>query len=145
MAKPIVVIYTDGSCRPDGEGAWAAMLRHGDEVLHIAGNEKDTTNNRMEIMAVIRALSCLTTSCKVTIFTDSQYVQNGITTWVNKWKKKNWKTKSGDPVKNCDLWKQILELRGQHQIKVHWVRGHSGHTENEIVDSLAQTMSKLPV
>ena len=145
MSKPQVVIYTDGSCNSDGKGAWAAYLRYYDDTLYMSGNEEDTTNNRMEIMAVIRALSCLTASCKITLYTDSQYVRNGILSWAYSWKRNGWKTNSGGAVKNRDLWEQILELRSKHHLKVNWVKGHAGHVSNEIVDSLAQLMTKLPV
>ena len=145
MSAPKVTIFTDGSCRNTGVGGWAAMLVCGTETLHMTGNEADTTNNRMELMAVLKALEVLTVSCRVTICTDSQYVKNGINSWANYWSRHNWKNKDGKKKKNRDLWEKILEMKERHRVKASWVKGHAGIVENEIVDSLAQSMSNRPV
>lgn len=144
MKKPRVVIYTDGACS-NGHGGWAACLTWHSEVLNLAGNEDNTTNNRMELMAVIRALECLTTSCEVDLYSDSQYVLNGIMSWAKMWRRTGWKTRKGDPVINKDLWERILELIAKHKIHTHWVKGHNGDPNNEAVDSLAQLMRQVPV
>lgn len=131
-------IFTDGACRGNpGPGGWGALLRYGDQEKKISGAEPDTTNNRMELLAPIRALESLTRPCQVAITTDSQYVKNGITVWIHNWKKRNWKTAGRTPVKNMDLWQRLDELVQQHEVEWHWVKGHSGHYENELVDQLA--------
>jgi ribonuclease HI len=133
-----VEIYTDGACRGNpGPGGWAALLRHGEREKEISGAESETTNNRMELMAAIRALESLKRPCEVTLMTDSQYVKNGVTEWMKKWKKNGWKTSGREPVKNQDLWVRLDEAVSRHQIHWKWVRGHSGHPENERVDELA--------
>jgi ribonuclease HI len=135
---PKVEIFTDGACRGNpGPGGWGALMRFGGVTKKIKGAADHTTNNRMEMMAVIQALSALTRKCDVVITTDSQYVQKGVTEWMAQWKKRNWKTADKKNVKNEDLWRQLDELVQAHHIEWHWVRGHNGHTENELVDELA--------
>jgi len=134
----IVEIFTDGACRGNpGPGGWGAILRYKGKEKTLSGAEAHTTNNRMEMMAVIRALEALKRPCKVRLTTDSQYVRKGITEWLPQWKRRGWKTAAGKPVKNADLWRRIDELAGRHDIEWHWVRGHSGHEENERADRLA--------
>lgn len=138
MSKNIVEIFTDGACRGNpGIGGWGAILRYGDTEKELYGAETDTTNNRMELIAAIEALMALKKACIVNIYTDSQYLRHGITEWIQNWKKKNWKTASNKPVKNIDLWQKLDELTNKHEIKWHWVKGHSGHPENERADQLA--------
>ena len=134
----IVYIYTDGSCKGNpGPGGWGAVLKYGNTVKEIKGSAKDTTNNIMELTAVIEALKSLTRPCNIIITTDSNYVKDGITEWIHQWKKKGWKTAGKQSVKNKDLW-QVLEAEThQHKIKWEWVKGHSGHPENERADELA--------
>ncbi|MDG1693686.1 MAG: ribonuclease HI [Porticoccaceae bacterium] len=133
-----VEIFTDGACRGNpGPGGWGALLRYGDNERSLCGGEHETTNNRMELMAVIKGLSALQRSCEVTVTSDSTYVLKGIQEWMPNWKKKGWKTASKKPVKNVDLWQQLDELVGLHTIDWQWVKGHSGHAENEIADQLA--------
>jgi ribonuclease HI len=134
----IVRAYTDGACRGNpGPGGWGVLLRFGDNEKKLCGGEKNTTNNRMELMAAIMALESLKRSSKVIITTDSQYVMNGITSWIKNWKKRNWKTAANKPVKNVDLWQRLETATTQHEVSWDWVRGHSGHIENEIADDLA--------
>ena len=131
-------IFTDGACRGNpGPGGWGALLRYGDNERSLCGGEHETTNNRMELMAVIKGLSALQRSCEVTVTSDSTYVLKGIQEWMPNWKKKGWKTASKKPVKNVDLWQQLDELVELHTIDWQWVKGHSGHAENEIADQLA--------
>lgn len=135
-------IYTDGACKGNpGPGGWGALLRyHHNGACHektLHGGEKNTTNNRMELMAAIKALTSLTEPCNVTLTTDSQYVRRGITEWLPNWKKNQWRTASKKPVKNADLWQQLDEATQQHCIDWQWVKGHSGHPENERADELA--------
>jgi ribonuclease HI len=133
-----VEIFTDGACRGNpGPGGWGALLRYGDNERSLCGGEHETTNNRMELMAVIKGLSALQRSCEVTVTSDSTYVLKGIQEWMPNWKKKGWKTASKKPVKNVDLWQQLDELVELHTINWQWVKGHSGHAENEIADQLA--------
>ncbi len=133
-----VEIFTDGACRGNpGPGGWGALMRYGDTEKQLYGGERHTTNNRMELLAAIRALEALKRPCKVTLTTDSQYVRLGITEWLPNWKKRNWKTASKKPVKNDDLWRELDQLAQTHDISWHWVKGHSGHRENEIADDLA--------
>ncbi|HED17060.1 MAG TPA: ribonuclease HI [Gammaproteobacteria bacterium] len=133
-----VEIFTDGACRGNpGPGGWGALLRSGGKEKTLSGAERDTTNNRMEMMAAIMALESLKRPCKVKLTTDSQYVLKGITEWMPGWKKRGWKTASRQPVKNVDLWKRLDKVAGGHEIKWQWVRGHTGHPENEIADQLA--------
>jgi ribonuclease HI len=133
-----VHIFTDGACRGNpGPGGWGALLIHGDKKKELNGSEILTTNNRMELLAAIRGLEALTKPCKVTLTSDSKYVLQGITLWVIDWKKKGWKTASKAPVKNQDLWQALDALNQIHAIDWQWVKGHSGHPENELADQLA--------
>jgi ribonuclease HI len=135
---PEVEIFTDGACRGNpGPGAWAVLLRHRGQEKTLSGTELNTTNNRMELTAAIQALLALKKPCKVLLSTDSQYVKKGITEWLPQWKKRNWRTASKAPVKNQDLWAQLAEQVERHQMHWLWVKGHSGHPENERVDRLA--------
>lgn len=138
MSEQIVEIFTDGACRGNpGPGGWGALLRYGSETKELYGGEADTTNNRMELMAAIRALESLTRKCRVELTTDSEYVKNGITEWMINWKKRGWKTANKKPVKNADLWQRLDAIAQQHDVSWHWVRGHTGHPENERADQLA--------
>lgn len=133
-----VEIYTDGACRGNpGPGGWGVLLRFKDRERELHGGERDTTNNRMELTAAIRALEALTRRCKVALYTDSQYVRQGITTWLADWKRRGWRTAGRKPVANQDLWQRLDELAAQHDVEWHWVRGHAGHADNERADSLA--------
>jgi ribonuclease HI len=133
-----IEIFTDGACRGNpGPGGWGAVLRYDDTEKELYGGEKDTTNNRMELMAAIQALESLKRPCQVALTTDSQYVRNGITQWMDNWKKRNWKTSGNKPVKNQDLWQRLDAATQGHDIEWHWVRGHTGHPENERADQLA--------
>ncbi len=134
-----VVLFTDGACSGNpGPGGWGAILRWNGTEKELSGGEAATTNNRMEMMAVIAALSTLKRPCTVEVYTDSQYVQKGISEWVKNWKKRGWKTADNKPVKNEDLWRQLDELAARHSVSWHWVRGHAGHPENERADALAR-------
>lgn len=133
-----VEIFTDGACRGNpGPGGWGAVLRYGDKERQLFGGEALTTNNRMELTAVIRALEALKRRCRVQVTTDSQYVKKGITEWIQGWKRRGWRTASQAPVKNEDLWRRLDALVSGHQVSWAWVRGHSGHPENELADRLA--------
>lgn len=133
-----VEIFTDGACRGNpGPGGWGALLRFGTEEKELFGGEPETTNNRMELTAVIEALAALKRPCEVKVTSDSTYVLKGIQEWMPNWKKRGWKTASKKPVKNVDLWQKLDALIGLHSIDWHWVKGHSGHRENEIADDLA--------
>ncbi|ARU26452.1 ribonuclease HI [Cellvibrio sp. PSBB006] len=133
-----VEIFTDGACRGNpGPGGWGALLRFGTIEKSLHGGEKLTTNNRMELMAAIEGLSALKEPCEVVITTDSQYVRKGITEWLAGWKRNGWRTASKQPVKNADLWQRLDELNQRHKVEWHWVKGHSGHRENELADLLA--------
>jgi ribonuclease HI len=137
-SKTLVEIFTDGACRGNpGPGGWAAYLRYGDADKLIKGAEPDTTNNRMELMAAIQGLAALKRNGPVKLTTDSQYVRQGITGWIAKWKKNGWKTAAKKPVKNQDLWEELDRLAALHEVEWHWVKGHSGHAENELVDQAA--------
>lgn len=138
MTEKLVEAYTDGACRGNpGPGGWGVVLRYKGNEKELHGGEAHTTNNRMELTAAIEALNALTQPCEVAITTDSQYVKNGINQWITNWKKRGWKTADKKPVKNVDLWQQLDELVARHTVKWHWVRGHSGHPENERADALA--------
>ena len=138
ISKNIVYIYTDGACKGNpGPGGWGAVLKYGDSMKEIKGFASDTTNNIMELTAVIEALKSLTRPCNIIITTDSNYVKDGITQWIHQWKKKGWKTTAKKPVKNKGLWQILEEETHRHKIKWKWVRGHSGHPENERADELA--------
>jgi len=133
-----VEIFTDGACRGNpGPGGWGALLRYRGHEKELYGAEAETTNNRMELMAAIAALESLTRRCEVAITTDSQYVKNGITQWMANWKRRGWKTSDRKPVKNIDLWQRLDAAVQRHQVSWHWVRGHTGHAENERADQLA--------
>ena len=133
-----VSLYTDGACKGNpGKGGWGVLMRYGSHEKELFGGEAHTTNNRMELTAIIQGLAALKRPCAVVIYTDSQYVKNGMEKWIHDWKKNGWKTASKQPVKNEDLWQQLDRLAAQHQIQWQWVRGHAGHTENERADALA--------
>jgi len=133
-----VDVFTDGACRGNpGPGGWGVILRTKGKEKELWGGEAATTNNRMELTAVIRALEALTRPSRVSLYTDSQYVQKGISEWIHSWKRRGWKTADKKPVKNEDLWRRLDELAAPHEVKWHWVRGHSGHPENERADELA--------
>jgi ribonuclease HI len=138
VSKP-VEIFTDGACRGNpGPGGWAALLRFHGHEKKMWGAKPHTTNNRMELMAAIMAFSSLTRPCNVIITTDSEYVRKGITEWLPIWKQRGWKTKTNAPVKNQDLWQQLDEVTVKHNVTWQWVKGHSGHYENDLVDELAK-------
>ena len=133
-----VQIYTDGACRGNpGPGGWGVLLKLGEHEKELWGGEADTTNNRMELQAAIEGLRALTKPSSVTLTTDSQYVRKGITQWISNWKARGWQTSNKAPVKNQDLWRQLDELAQLHTVDWCWVKGHSGHVENERVDALA--------
>ena len=133
-----VEIFTDGACRGNpGPGGWGALLRYGNAERELYGGEAETTNNRMELRAAIEALRALKEPCEVVLTTDSVYVRNGITQWLADWKRRGWKTAGKKPVKNIDLWQALDEESSRHRVQWHWVKGHSGHRENEIADQLA--------
>ncbi len=135
----IVLVYTDGACSGNpGPGGWGAILRYGGHEKQLFGGEADTTNNRMELMAAIQALESLKRGCVVRLTTDSEYVKKGITEWMPQWKQRGWRTAARKPVKNVDLWQRLDVAVGRHQVEWHWVRGHSGHVENELADELAR-------
>ena len=136
--KLTVLLFTDGACRGNpGPGGWGVLMRYGEHEKKLYGAERLTTNNRMELMATIEGLRSLKKSCQVEITTDSQYVKNGITEWLHGWKKKQCKTANKKPVKNQDLWEALDRETQRHNVIWHWVKGHSGHSENEIADQLA--------
>jgi ribonuclease HI len=138
MTDPVVEIFSDGACRGNpGPGGWGVLLRSGSKEKELWGGEADTTNNRMELTAVIRALEALKRPSRVRLYTDSQYVQKGISEWVRQWKRRGWLTAEKKPVKNVDLWQRLDELAARHEVEWHWVRGHAGHEENERADRLA--------
>lgn len=134
----VVEIYTDGACRGNpGPGGWGVLLRYKGKEKTLYGGEPETTNNRMELTAAIMGINALSRACHIVVTTDSEYVRKGITEWLPKWQQRGWKTADKKPVKNLDLWQQLSEAIKNHHIKWHWVKGHSGHTENEIADQLA--------
>jgi ribonuclease HI len=141
-----VHVFTDGACSGNpGPGGWGAVLRYKTEEKEIFGGDPQTTNNRMELMAAIKALESLKRRCVVHLSTDSQYLRNGITQWIHNWKKRGWVTAGKNPVKNRDLWQRLDDLAGQHEVHWHWVKGHAGHPENERADALArQGIAELP-
>jgi ribonuclease HI len=139
MSAGRVTIHTDGACSGNpGPGGWGAILQWGDHVKELKGGEPHTTNNRMELMAAIQALEALKRPCEVDLHTDSQYLRNGITTWIKKWKRNGWTTAERTPVKNADLWRRLDEALARHKVYWHWVRGHAGHDLNERADELAR-------
>ena len=133
-----IIIYTDGACRGNpGPGGWGALLCFNEHEKVISGAERDTTNNRMELIAAIKALQALKKSCKVELYTDSKYLQKGITEWMIEWKKRNWKKSDKKAVKNVDLWQALSHEVSRHDVSWHWVKGHSGQKENDRVDRIA--------
>ena len=137
--KKILNIFTDGACSGNpGPGGWGALLRFNGHEKELSGGEADTTNNRMEMLAAIVALESVTEPCKINLYTDSTYLKDGITKWIFGWKKNGWRTAAKKPVKNVDLWQRLDEAIKSHDIDWHWVKGHSGHPENERVDDLAR-------
>lgn len=144
MTRGTVDVFTDGACRGNpGPGGWAALLRYGAHEKLISGGESLTTNNRMELLAAIRALEALKRPCRVRLHTDSEYLKRGITEWISGWKRKGWKTAAGQPVKNVDLWERLDRARSTHEVEWAWVRGHSGHPENERVDAAAREQAAV--
>jgi ribonuclease HI len=134
-----VVIHTDGACSGNpGPGGWGAILHYGEHEKELKGGELQTTNNRMELMAAIMALEALKRTCTVELHTDSQYLRQGITSWIHNWKRNGWKTSDKKPVKNADLWQRLEAALGHHKINWHWVKGHAGHDLNERADELAR-------
>jgi ribonuclease HI len=143
MTKMLVNIYTDGACLGNpGPGGWACLLRSGTREREVCGGEALTTNNRMELMAVIQSLEVLKSPCEVKVHSDSQYVLKGISEWMPNWIKRGWKTSGGDPVKNQDLWQRLDIATHRHQVQWQWVKGHSGHVDNERVDQLARLQAE---
>lgn len=137
--RPSIVIYTDGACSGNpGPGGWGAILMSGEHRKELKGGEAHTTNNRMELMAVISALEALKGPSTIELWTDSQYVKNGITAWIFGWKRNGWKTADKKPVKNAELWQQLDAARARHKVEWKWVKGHAGHPENERADELAR-------
>ena len=135
-----VTIHTDGACDGNpGPGGWAAVLRSGSHARELTGGEPATTNNRMELQAAISALTALKEPCEVTLFTDSEYLRQGITKWLSRWKANNWRTADRKPVKNDDLWRQLDEVSSRHTTSWQWLKGHAGHPDNERCDELAGT------
>jgi ribonuclease HI len=135
---PHVEIATDGACKGNpGPGGWGAVIRFGEREKDISGGETPTTNNRMELMAAIRALEALNKPCRVTLSTDSKYVMDGLTKWIHGWRKNGWKTADRKPVKNADLWQELVAASAPHRIEWKWVKGHAGHPDNERADKLA--------
>jgi ribonuclease HI len=134
-----VQIYTDGACSGNpGPGGWGAILRYGNIEKEMSGGITPTTNNRMEMTAALEALRALTAPCEVDLFTDSMYLRDGITKWIKSWQKRGWKTADNKPVKNADLWQELLSAIAMHKVRWHWVEGHAGHVENERADTLAR-------
>ncbi|HEY7084912.1 MAG TPA: ribonuclease HI [Hyphomicrobiaceae bacterium] len=138
-AKPQVTVYTDGACSGNpGPGGWGAILISGPHRKEICGGEPQTTNNRMELAAAIAALDALKRPSRVDLHSDSEYLRNGISMWIEGWKRNGWRTSARQPVKNVELWQRLDAARQRHEVKWHWVRGHAGHTENERADELAR-------
>lgn len=136
--EPIVEAFTDGACRGNpGPGGWGVLLRYRHHEKQLYGGEANTTNNRMELLAAIMALESLKRACQVRLVTDSQYLQKGMTEWIHNWIKQGWKTANERPVKNADLWQRLYQVVQRHEVDWQWVRGHNGHPENEVADSLA--------
>ncbi|MDA7947294.1 MAG: ribonuclease HI [Hyphomicrobiaceae bacterium] len=138
-SQKTVVIYTDGACSGNpGPGGWGAILIHGGHEKELKGGEPETTNNRMELTAAIEALNALKKPCSIDLHTDSNYLRDGITSWIENWKRNGWRTANKKPVKNADLWEQLEAARAPHDVRWHWVKGHAGHPENERADALAR-------
>ncbi len=139
VSLPQIEIHTDGACSGNpGPGGWGALLRYGSTEKELSGGEPLTTNNRMELLAAICALESLSKPCSIDLYTDSQYVQKGITEWLPNWIKRGWKNAKGEPVKNQDLWQRLSAASKLHHVDWHWVKGHAGHVDNERVDGLAR-------
>lgn len=135
----VITVYTDGACSGNpGPGGWGAILKYNDNQKELNGGAADTTNNRMELMAAISALQSLKERCQVDLYTDSVYVRDGISKWIEGWKRNGWKTAAKQPVKNAELWQQLDAVRKNHEVNWHWVKGHAGHPENERADELAR-------
>ncbi len=135
----IIEAYTDGACSGNpGPGGWGAILRYNGKFKELSGGEADTTNNRMELVAAISALEALKEPCEVDLYTDSNYVRDGISKWIEGWKRNGWRTAAKQPVKNAELWQALDEARKRHNVRWHWVKGHAGHPENERADELAR-------
>jgi ribonuclease HI len=140
MDLPLVEMFTDGACRGNpGPGGWAALLRMGEKEKEFGGGEPLTTNNRMELMAAIRGLQALKKPCRVELHTDSVYVRDGITRWIHNWRRNGWRTSDRKPVKNAELWQELIDAAEPHHVEWRWVKGHSGHPDNDRVDALACT------
>ena len=138
-----VQIYTDGACKGNpGPGGWGVLLRKGEHEKELSGGEAETTNNRMELTAAIKGLQALTQPCEVELYSDSKYVLDGITKWIHGWQKRGWINASKKPVLNADLWRELLDASKRHQVQWNWVKGHSGHPENERVDQLASDQAE---
>jgi ribonuclease HI len=138
-SKKVVEIFTDGACSGNpGPGGWGAVMRYGDVEKEMSGGEPATTNNRMEMMAAIMAIEAVKRPCEIHLHTDSEYLRQGITTWIHSWKARGWKTADKKPVKNVDLWQRLERAIETHDVHWHWVKGHSGHVENERADELAR-------
>ena len=138
-SSKIVEIFTDGACSGNpGPGGWGAVLRYGEVEKEMNGGEPATTNNRMELMAAIKAIEAVRRPCEIHLHTDSEYLRQGITTWIHSWKARGWKTADKKPVKNVDLWQRLEQAIETHDVHWHWVKGHSGHVENERADELAR-------
>jgi ribonuclease HI len=138
LSLPLVEIFTDGACKGNpGPGGWGAVIRSGGREKEVCGGEPMTTNNRMELLAAIRALEALKRPCEVVLHTDSIYVRDGISKWIHGWQRNGWKTADRKPVKNADLWQELLDAAAPHKIEWRWVKGHAGHPENERADRLA--------
>ncbi len=145
MTIKIVELYTDGACSGNpGPGGWGVVLRYNGHEKELNGGEEETTNNRMELMAAIKGLEALKHKCRVELYTDSKYVMDGITKWIDGWKKNGWKTANKKPVKNQDLWQLLDKQIEKHDVNFHWVKGHSGHPENERADELARKGIDFP-
>jgi ribonuclease HI len=143
MSGTTVEIFTDGACKGNpGPGGWGAILRHGSRERELSGGEADTTNNRMEMLAAIMALEALTRPCTVTLTTDSVYVRDGITKWIHGWKRNGWRTAAKKPVANAELWQRLDTAAQRHRIEWRWVKGHSGHPDNERADQLASAAAE---
>lgn len=139
----LVRIFTDGACSGNpGPGGWGALLQYGGKERELSGGEPHTTNNRMELMAAIASLEALTRRCTVELYTDSEYVRRGITEWIHAWRRRGWQTAARKPVKNADLWRRLDTAASGHDVDWHWVKGHSGHPENERADALARGAAK---
>jgi len=139
MSGQRVTIHTDGACSGNpGPGGWGAILSFGEHKKELMGGEPHTTNNRMELTAAIAALEALTRACTIDLYTDSEYLRNGITKWINGWKRNGWRTADRKPVKNVDLWKRLDQALQTHEVRWHWVKGHAGHAMNERADALAR-------